>query len=75
MGIPQDEQERIFEEFHRASNAATAKVAGFGLGLAAVRELVDRYGGKLSLESSVGIGTTFSIDFPIANEPAAAKSS
>jgi len=68
MGIPPDEQERIFEEFHRASNATTSKIAGFGLGLAAVKELVDRYGGKMELESTLGVGTTFSIDFPIAEK-------
>ncbi len=67
MGIPPDEQGKIFEEFHRASNAAIAKVAGFGLGLAVVKELVDRFDGKMHLESALGVGTTFSIDFPIAN--------
>ena len=67
IGIPPDEQERIFEEFHRASNAATSKVAGFGLGLAVVKELVDRFEGKLRLDSALGVGTTFSIDFPIVD--------
>jgi signal transduction histidine kinase len=66
IGIPPDEQRRIFEEFQRGSNVA--KATGFGIGLAVVKELVDRYGGQIELESTVGVGTTVSVLFPIAGE-------
>jgi signal transduction histidine kinase len=65
IGIPPDEQARIFEEFHRASNVADAKASGFGLGLATVKELVDRYSGRIDLESTVGVGTTVAVEFPL----------
>lgn len=65
IGIPADEQARIFEEFHRASNVAAGQASGFGLGLAIVKELVDRYGGRIDLQSEVGVGTTISIEFSL----------
>ncbi|MDP6110495.1 MAG: ATP-binding protein [Planctomycetota bacterium] len=49
IGIPIDQRDRLFEEFHRASNAAAAGVKGFGLGLAFVKELVGRYNGLIDL--------------------------
>ena len=64
IGIPAEEQSRIFEEFHRASNVAGSQAAGFGLGMAVVKELVDRYGGRIELESAVGVGTTVRVRFP-----------
>ncbi|MFP4055522.1 MAG: ATP-binding protein [Candidatus Brocadiia bacterium] len=66
IGIPPDDQRGIFEEFRRASNAPTSDVSGYGLGLAVVKELVDRYEGDIELESTVGEGTTFTISFPLA---------
>lgn len=65
IGIPPDDQSRVFEEFHRAANAAPLR--GHGLGLAVVKELVDRYGGELELESTVGEGTTITILFPLVD--------
>jgi len=64
IGIPAEEQPRIFEEFRRASNVAGSHVSGFGLGLAVVKELVERYGGHIDLESTVDVGTTFCVRFP-----------
>lgn len=66
LGIPASEQSRIFEELHRASNAAGSGVVGSGLGLAVVKELVERYGGAIQLESELGVGTCFSVEFPTA---------
>ncbi len=65
IGIPPEDQARVFEEFHRAGNVASACVSGHGLGLAVVRELVDRYGGHIELESTVGVGTSITVAFPI----------
>jgi two-component system phosphate regulon sensor histidine kinase PhoR len=70
IGIPADEQTRVFEEFHRASNVTEANASGFGLGLAMVKELVDRYGGRIELDSQVGVGTSVSVTFPIATDAA-----
>lgn len=70
IGIPADEQTRVFEEFHRASNVTEANASGFGLGLAMVKELVDRYGGRIELDSQVGVGTSVSVAFPIATDAA-----
>ena len=68
IGIPAEEQERIFEEFHRASNVAKASASGFGIGLAVVKELVDRYGGRITLESELGVGTTISVELPMVTD-------
>ncbi len=65
IGIPPEDQPRVFEEFHRAGNAASAHAPGHGLGLAVVRELVDRYGGRIELESTVGVGTSVAVVFPV----------
>jgi signal transduction histidine kinase len=72
IGIPPEEQTRIFEEFHRGSNVAEAHAPGFGLGLAMVKELVERYHGHIDVESAPGHGTTFAVALPIAADAAAA---
>jgi signal transduction histidine kinase len=65
IGIPPEEQSAVFEEFHRASNVSRSLVSGSGIGLATVRELVERYNGRISLESVLGAGTTVSVEFPV----------
>ena len=70
IGIPPAELGAIFERFRRGSNAVTARLPGFGLGLSTVKELMDRYGGRIDVESIVGKGTRFTVELPIA---AAAK--
>lgn len=64
IGIPAEEQAKVFDEFHRGSNVAGTGPTGFGLGLAIVKELVDRYNGRISLESEVGVGTTVCVELP-----------
>jgi signal transduction histidine kinase len=61
-GIPSEQLERIFERFYRGGGASAAR--RFGLGLAIVREVVARHNGTISVDSSVGQGTTFTIDLP-----------
>ena len=64
VGIPPQEVERIGERFFRAST--TTNMPGTGLGLAITREIVERHGGRLEIESSVGTGSTFRISLPRA---------
>lgn len=69
-GIPPDELEAIFVEFHRV--AAQRGVTGTGLGLAIARRLVQRHGGRLWAESTLGDGATFHLVLPTAAPEAAA---
>ena len=66
IGVPEADQARIFEPFHRAKNVGTR--SGTGLGLAIVKRSVEAHGGKVSFESQVGIGTTFTIKMPMLRE-------
>ena len=56
MGIPPHEQSRIFEKFTRGDAAKKACIAGTGIGLAMVKELVVAHGGDVQVESAVGSG-------------------
>ena len=66
VGIPHAEQERVFEKFYRLAGTARA-VSGTGLGLYICRELVRRMGGRIWIESSEGIGSTFFVELPLAS--------
>jgi PAS domain S-box-containing protein len=61
IGIPTEEQDRIFERFFRASNARIEAVPGTGLGLSVVHAIVELHGGRLEMRSTPGKGTTFSV--------------
>jgi signal transduction histidine kinase len=61
-GVPEDEQEHVFERFHRGK--ATSVESGFGLGLAIGRELAERMGGTLELSDSLGRGACFVLTLP-----------
>ena len=63
VGIPADELARIGQRFYRASSAQT--VQGTGLGLAIAREILERHGGKLEVDSELGIGSTFRARLPV----------
>ncbi|MBN1999069.1 response regulator [candidate division KSB1 bacterium] len=65
IGLKEDEKNRLFEEFFRAKNDLTRRIAGTGLGLTIVKKLVDSYAGKIQVESQFEHGSTFSIYLPI----------
>jgi two-component system, OmpR family, phosphate regulon sensor histidine kinase PhoR len=67
MGIPADEQERIFEKFYRLDPNMTQGIGGTGLGLYICSELVERMGGQIWLESKEGIGSAFYFQLPSAS--------
>jgi signal transduction histidine kinase len=73
-GIPRDEQRKIFDRFHRVSTGLVHDVKGSGLGLAIVRHIVEAHQGRVTVESKVGEGSTFTIWLPVdaAAEAAAA---
>jgi signal transduction histidine kinase len=66
VGVPDTDRRRIFEKFVRGSDTAGSRVKGTGLGLALVRQIVDAHGGRVTLESEVGHGSTFSVILPLA---------
>jgi len=66
IGIPREEQEKIFERFHRVSTGLVHDVKGSGLGLSLVRHIAESHGGTVSVESEVGRGSTFTIHLPLA---------
>jgi len=65
-GIPEVEQERIFERFYRTSVPRADGPVGSGLGLPIARALVELHGGRLSVESAPGLGSTFRVHLPTA---------
>ena len=64
-GIPREFQGRVFEKFYRLERDATSEVVGTGLGLPLVKEIAERHGGQVRLESEPGQGATFTIQLPL----------
>ncbi len=60
-GISPEDLERVFERFYRADNSSTRETGGTGLGLAITKALVERMGGSVTVTSTLGLGTTFTI--------------
>ncbi|MFK0009984.1 ATP-binding protein [Paenarthrobacter sp. NPDC090520] len=65
LGIPEHDLPHIFTRFYRASNATAAAVPGSGLGLAIAQDIVSRHMGRLDLDSTLGAGTTVSVELPV----------
>ena len=65
IGIPESEQANLFREFFRASNAKKLTREGTGLGLALVKQTVERHNGTLHIDSGEGLGTTVTIELPV----------
>ncbi|MEK6206701.1 MAG: ATP-binding protein [Chloroflexota bacterium] len=65
IGIPPQDLPQIFDRFHRASNVDDRRFAGMGLGLFICKGIVEQHGGRISVESRVGRGSTFHVDLPV----------
>ena len=65
VGVPEDAIGHLFERFFRVDKARSRKSGGSGLGLSIVRNMVERNGGTITVESKVGVGSTFTVIFPI----------
>jgi signal transduction histidine kinase len=63
-GIPAEETSKVFEKFYRRGNRETLEQAGFGLGLAFVKEVAVRHGGEVTVASEVGKGSIFTLVIP-----------
>jgi CheY-like chemotaxis protein len=66
IGIAPEEQERIFHEFEQADRSAARAFLGTGLGLAISRLIIERMGGRISVESAPGFGSTFRVTVPLS---------
>jgi two-component system sensor histidine kinase RpfC len=69
IGIPAEAQARIFESFMQADQSTSRRFGGTGLGTTIAKQLVELMGGKLGLESAVGLGSTFWFEIALEKQP------
>ncbi len=67
IGIRPEDREQIFEEFYRAANARAISPVGTGVGLAIVQRIIENWGGQISVESELGLGSKFTVVLPRAS--------
>ncbi len=65
VGIAEEDEERVFARFWRADSARESSTGGMGIGLAVVREIVERHDGSVAVERREGAGTTFALRLPL----------
>lgn len=68
LGIPEDEQHRLFERFWRSTTAQDHEIQGTGLGLSTARTIIHAHGGRIEVESSERSGTTVTVGMPLSDE-------
>jgi len=73
VGIPPEARERVFESFTQADDTTTRRFGGTGLGTTIARQLVERLGGRMDFESTVGKGTTFWFELTLGKQPPMAE--
>ena len=66
LGLPAEEQGKVFERFFRSSRAAAKAIPGTGLGLAIAQAIVERHDGRIELESVENVGTTARVELPLS---------
>jgi two-component system phosphate regulon sensor histidine kinase PhoR len=74
-GIPTRDIERVFERFYRVDSARARATGGTGLGLSIVKHVAESHGGTVSVESELGVGSTFTIRLPADGQSATATGS
>jgi signal transduction histidine kinase len=67
IGIAREDQQRIFEEFYRAENAKSLSPVGTGVGLSIVQRIIENWGGRIWVESELGLGSKFTFILPRAD--------
>jgi PAS domain S-box-containing protein len=72
IGIPADELNQVFERFHRGRQVSSTNYGGLGLGLYITKQIIERHGGAIWVESKEGQGTTFYFSLPAAEAAVAA---
>jgi signal transduction histidine kinase len=69
IGIPQQALPQLFERFYRAAQLDTSGISGLGIGLYVVKEIVTLHGGTITVTSAEGVGSTFTLSFPLTDAP------
>ena len=70
IGIPRQDRTRVFERFYRVDQSRASSTGGTGLGLAIVKHVASNHGGSVSVWSEEGLGSTFTLRIPLAEQPA-----
>jgi signal transduction histidine kinase len=71
IGIPAEALPRLFSRFYRAPNVDVEHISGMGIGLFVVNQIVALHGGRVEVDSTIGVGSTFTVCLPFVEQPAA----